>query len=262
MKKICIIGAGEMGGAFALGLLNGNCFDNGDIIVSNPHVEKLEKFARLGAQITTDNSVAADSADYVALVVKPDAVKQVIEEIKPMLDYDHQTIINMAASVSIKQLRKWFEQDGKVPNIFQVLPNIGIAERASMSFIVPDVQAAGQLEKVKKIFDDLGETIVTDENLLAAGTALAGCGIAYVLRYVRAATEAGVELGFKPQTAAGIITQTMKGAVALLKANEEHPEAEIDRVTTPGGLTIKGLNVMEQNGFTNAVIQGIKAGMK
>lgn len=260
--KIAIIGAGEMGGAFASGLLKGDIFKADDITVANPHDNKLERFAQLGASVTTDNKAAVADADYVAIVVKPKVVKSVIDEIKPALDYDSQTIINMAASITIGQLRDWLKEDGKVPDIFQVLPNIGIAERASMTFISPSVQAKAHLDKVKEIFNDVGRTLVVDENLLSAGTALSGCGIAYVMRFVRAASEAGVELGFRATDAKDVVLQTMQGAISLLQANGRHPEAEIDKVTTPGGMTIKGLNAMEQAGFTNAVIQGFKGSLR
>jgi pyrroline-5-carboxylate reductase len=82
------------------------------------------------------------------------------------------------------------------------------------------------------------------------------------MRYVRAASEGGVELGFKADIAKEIVLQTLKGAVELLQTTGMHPETAIDQVTTPGGLTIKGLNTMEKNGFSNAVIEGLKAGLK
>lgn len=259
--KIAIIGAGEMGGAFASGLLKGTMFSPDNITVANPHDDKLQKFAQMGASITTDNKTAAQDADFVALVVKPGVVKTVIDEIKSELDYGKQVIINMAASITIDQLETWLEKDGAVPEIFQVIPNIGIAERASMSFIAPNAKGAGNVRKVKDIFDDLGKSMMTDERLLFAGTAMAGCGIAYVMRFVRAASEAGVELGFKADDAKEIIVQTMNGAVKLLQGKGHHPETEIDKVTTPGGMTIKGLNAMERHGFSSAVIEGIKASL-
>ena len=257
--KIAIIGAGEMGGAFAEGLLKGSIFKPSDVTVANRHEGKLEKFAMMGASITTDNKAAVEGADYVVVVVKPGVVKTVIDEIKPVLDYGRQTILNMAASITISQLKTWLDKDGQVPRIFQVLPNVGIAERASMTFIAPDDDARDQLPQVNQIFEDLGQTMLTDEKMLVAGTALSGCGIAYAMRYVRAASEAGVELGFNAAQAKDIILQTLEGAVSLLKATGKHPVAAIDMVTTPGGMTIRGLNAMEKNGFSNAVIEGIKA---
>ena len=132
-----------------------------------------------------------------------------------------------------------------------------------MTFLVPcGAVAQQQTEQVKGIFDAMGETLITDEQHLASGTTLASCGIAYAMRYIRAAAEGGVELGFKADDAKRIVMQTMKGAVELLEATGLHPEAAIDLVTTPGGVTIKGLNEMEHAGFTSAVIRGLKAGLK
>ena len=198
--KIAIIGAGEMGGAFAEGLLKGSIFKPSDVTVANRHEGKLEKFAMMGASITTDNKAAVEGADYVVVVVKPGVVKTVIDEIKPVLDYGRQTILNMAASITISQLKTWLDKDALVPRIFQVLPNVGIAERASMTFIAPDDDARDQLPQVNQIFEDLGQTMLTDEKMLVAGTALSGCGIAYAMRYVRAASEAGATGAGRPST--------------------------------------------------------------
>lgn len=251
-----------MGGAFAAGLLKSDIFRADDITVANPHENKLERFAQSGASVTTDNKVAIAGADYIVIAVKPKVVKTVIDEIKTDMDYSSQTIINMAASISIAQLSEWLEEEGKVPDIVQALPNIGIAERASMTFLSPSRQAEKNLSKVEAIFNSVGNSLVVDESLLSSGTALSGCGIAFIMRFVRAASEAGVELGFKANDAKDVVLQTMLGAVRLLQANGGNPEAEIDKVTTPGGMTIRGLNAMEQAGFTNAVIQGFKGCLK
>lgn len=251
-----------MGGAFAAGLLKSDIFRADDITVANPHENKLERFAQSGASVTTDNKVAIAGADYIVIAVKPQVVKTVIDEIKTDMDYNSQTIINMAASISIAQLSEWLEEGGKVPDIVQALPNIGIAERASMTFLSPSRQAEKNLSKVEAIFNSVGNSLVVDERLLSSGTALSGCGIAFIMRFVRAASEAGVELGFKANDAKDVVLQTMLGAVRLLQANGGNPEAEIDKVTTPGGMTIRGLNAMEQAGFTNAVIQGFKGCLK
>lgn len=251
-----------MGGAFAAGLLKSDIFRADDITVANPHENKLERFAQSGASVTTDNKVAIAGADYIVIAVKPKVVKTVIDEIKTDMDYNSQTIINMAASISIAQLSEWLEEGGKVPDIVQALPNIGIAERASMTFLSPSRQAEKNLSKVEAIFNSVGNSLVVDESLLSSGTALSGCGIAFIMRFVRAASEAGAELGFKANDAKDVVLQTMLGAVRLLQANGGNPEAEIDKVTTPGGMTIRGLNAMEQAGFTNAVIQGFKGCLK
>ena len=260
--KIAIIGAGAMGGAMADGFIKSGAVKPADISVANPTAQKLEHFALQGASVTTDNKTAAEGADIVIIAVKPWLVEQVVNELKPVLNYTRQTIITVAAGISGSQFTAWLKKDDAVPQTFIVIPNTAIAVLASMTFIVPVNATADTTTTVKALFDNVGQTMVTDERHLSAGMTLASCGIAYAMRYVRAAAEGGVELGFKADMAKDIVLQTMKGAVELLQANGNHPEAEIDKVCTPGGLTIRGLNEMEHAGFTSAVIRGLKAAAK
>lgn len=260
--KIAIIGAGAMGGAMADGFIKSGAVKPADISVANPTAQKLEHFALQGASVTTDNKTAAEGADIVIIAVKPWLVEQVVNELKPVLNYTRQTIITVAAGISGSQFTAWLKKDDAVPQTFIVIPNTAIAVLASMTFIVPVNATADTTAIVKALFDNVGQTMVTDERHLSAGMTLASCGIAYAMRYVRAAAEGGVELGFKADMAKDIVLQTMKGAVELLQANGNHPEAEIDKVCTPGGLTIRGLNEMEHAGFTSAVIRGLKAAAK
>lgn len=251
-----------MGGAMADGFIKSGAVKPADISVANPTAQKLEHFALQGASVTTDNKTAAEGADIVIIAVKPWLVEQVVNELKPVLNYTRQTIITVAAGISGSQFTAWLKKDDAVPQTFIVIPNTAIAVLASMTFIVPVNATADTTAIVKALFDNVGQTMVTDERHLSAGMTLASCGIAYAMRYVRAAAEGGVELGFKADMAKDIVLQTMKGAVELLQANGNHPEAEIDKVCTPGGLTIRGLNEMEHAGFTSAVIRGLKAAAK
>ena len=260
--KIAIIGAGAMGGAMADGFIKSGAVKPADISVANPTAQKLEHFALQGASVTTDNKTAADGADIIVIAVKPWLVEQVVNELKPVLNYTRQTVITVAAGISGSQFTAWLKKDDTVPQTFIVIPNTAIAVLASMTFIVPVNATADTTATIKALFDSVGQAMVTDERHLGAGMTLASCGIAYAMRYVRAAAEGGVELGFKADMAKDIVLQTMKGAVELLQANGNHPEAEIDKVCTPGGLTIRGLNEMEHAGFTSAVIRGLKAAAK
>ena len=249
------------------GFIKSGAVKPADISVANPTAKKLEHFALQGASVTTDNKTAADGADIVIIAVKPGLVEQVVNELKPVLNYTRQTIITVAAGISGSQFTAWLKKDDELsavntPQTFIVIPNTAIAVLSSMSFVVPVNATADTTATIKELFDNVGQTMVTEERLLGAGMTLASCGIAYAMRYVRAAAEGGVELGCKGGVAKDIVLQTMKGAVELLQANGNHPEAEIDKVCTPGGLTIRGLNEMEHAGFTSAVIRGLKAGVK
>lgn len=259
--KISVIGAGAMGGALVSGLIKGETFKTSDITVADCYQASLDKFADSGVSLTTDNKVAAEGADIVVVVVKPWLVEGVMKGIKPVLNYSKQIIISIAAGVKAAQIDEWLDKGDGTPTVFTVIPNIAIAVMNSMTFIAPSNANDDQIALVKRMFDEMGGSLIVEERLMAAGTTLASCGIAYAMRYVRASVEGGVELGFKAKDAEQIVLQTVKGAVELLQANGNHPEAEIDKVTTPGGVTIKGLNEMEHAGFTSAVIRGLKAGM-
>ena len=261
--KITIIGGGSMGGATAFGLSKGKTFSAKDIKVTAAHQSTLEKFSAAGMQVSLDNGTAVEGADIVAVVVKPWLVSDVIEEIKPHLDCSKQTLLCFAAGISSKDLLEQLGgNDGSLPNVLLVIPNTAIEIGQSVTFIAPVHSDDQHTEMIRKIFDEAGVTFMVDEQHLGAGMALASCGLAYAFRYIRAAAEGGVELGIRPDEATKIVAQTVKGAAGLLEAHSSHPEAEIDKVTTPGGLTIKGLNAMEKAGFTDAVIQGLKASVK
>lgn len=251
-----------MGGAIVEGLLKGSYIKNEDICVSDASRHAVERFANSGANITTENAAAVLGSDVVFVVVKPWLVEQVLQSIKEALDYDHQQLVVVAAGITSAQLKGWLSKDGQLPPTWLCIPNIAIAQLSSMTFLVPVTAQPVQTEQVQALLDTMGQTIITEERLLGAGTTLASCGIAYAMRYIRAAAEGGVELGFKADLSKQIVMQTMKGAVELLQATGLHPEAAIDLVTTPGGVTIKGLNEMEHAGFTSAVIRGLKAGAK
>ena len=253
--KITVIGAGNMGGAIADALL---LVGGHGVTVSNRSEGKLSRFVAAGASVTTDNCVAARDAEIIIVAVKPWLVENVLSELRANISLTDKTIVSVAAATTGQQLCQWA---GDGPQILTAIPNTAIAHMASMTFIVP-VRADGATTTcVRAIFDTMGQTMLTDEAHLPAATALASCGIAYALRYVRAATEGGVQLGFRAADAQHIVAQTLRGAATLLDADGSHAEAEIDKVTTPGGLTIRGLNAMEEAGFTTAVIRGLLASL-
>jgi pyrroline-5-carboxylate reductase len=259
--KITIIGAGNMGGAIARGLGNSNIIKASDICCSDHSKKVLDaiKKANKEIHITTKNKEAVKNADIIIVAVKPWILETVIQEIKTSMDYKKQVLISIAAGVDFCTLCKYLKKKEEIPAIFRVIPNTAIEVNESVNIVSSFNATEKQSETIKTLFDVLGLTIVVEERLINAGMALASCGIAYAFRYIRAAMEGAVELGLYPEQAKIIEMQTLKGAVALLEANRSHPEAEIDKVTTPGGITIKGLNAMEEAGFTNAVIKGLKA---
>ena len=250
-----------MGGAIAEGLLRCDDLRADDITMCDHNLPVMDHFAQKGTSVTSDNQLAAEGSDIVMVVVKPWCVEQTLKGIKPVIDYKSQLLVVVAAGIPSEKINEWMEKDGERPSLFLVMPNIAIAYKQSMTFITPVDASATEIKQITDIFDELGESLIMEERLFPTATAMS-CAIAYAMRYVRANVEGGVEMGFKAKDAKKIVLQTIKGAVELLQATGEHPESAIDKVTTLGGCTIKGLNTMEQEGFTNAVIKGLLAGKR
>ncbi len=251
MQKIAIIGAGNMGGAVALGLHR--FVKDVALTVTTAHSATLEKYAQLGISTTLDNEAAAREADIVILGVKPWLAEGVLRQILPQLSGKY--LLSLVAGIPAATMADWLSGAGLCA-AYTVIPNLAAEIGESMTFATRILGEADDL--VQSLFDQLGKTLIVDEKRLQAGMMVASCGTAFALRYARAAMEGGVQLGLYPREALEAVYQTMKGAVDLAEARGTHPEAEIDRVTTPGGITIRGLNAMEEAGFTNAVIAGLK----
>lgn len=250
-----------MGGAIARGLIAASTPEcSYEITISNPTASKLDAFAALGAKTTTSNVEAVSGCpDIVILCVKPWFIEKVIKEIKPHLCYETTEVSSVAAGISISMLSEWLAKTDAAPALPHLcidVPNTAVSLRQSMTF---QVNGQSPCPKCFEVFSQLGRTMLIEEKQLAAATSLASCGIAYAMRYVRAAMEGGVELGIKAALGQEIVAQTLVGAAELLMQPGAHPEPEIDKVTTPGGLTIRGLNAMEDAGFTASVIAGLRA---
>lgn len=266
LMRVAIIGAGNMGSAIAGALVASGNYADGDIICANPSPGKLERLREMWPQIATtqDNCLAVDGADVVVVAVKPWLAERVVGQIANVFDPSRQVLLSVMAGVGYDEIRGWLlgnvvVADDITPAVGLLIPNTAISVAEGVTFLTPYNFADSQLSAVVDMFSVMGDVVIVDEKHLQAGTILSSCGIAFALRYARAAAEGGVELGFKAEEATRIVAQTMKGAAELLLQNNSHPEAEIDRVTTPGGITIRGLNAMEDAGFTSAVISGLRA---
>jgi pyrroline-5-carboxylate reductase len=142
--------------------------------------------------------------------------------------------------------------------IIRAMPNTAMRVNNSMTCLSAANATAADMNLVRQIFDTMGTTIIINEEMMSAATALCACGIAFFLRSIRAASQGGVEIGFHAHDAITIAAQTALGAAQLLLQNRSHPEEEIDKVTSPKGCTIAGLNEMEHQGLSSAMIKGIK----
>jgi len=254
--KIAIIGAGNMGGAIARGIVQGSKVKAVDITVANPSNGKLDALNAFNPEInvTNNNQEAIENADIVLLAVKPWLVKSVLESVS--FDAKKQILVTVAAGVAFTEYCKIV---GESATIFRVIPNTAISLLESTTLIASYNASKEQEQFMLDLFGEMGLAMIINESQMSAATALTSCGIAYVLKYIHAAVEAGVEMGIYPKDAQKMVAQSVKGAAELLLQNDTHPAIEIDKVTTPGGLTIKGLNELEHAGFSSAIIRAMKA---
>lgn len=253
-KRITILGAGNIGCAIAEGLVASRAFEAGQICLTRRRVDKLINYKERGYVTTSDNTEAVTSADIIIICVEPHQLNELLIQIKPALDPAKHLVISVVSGAVIKSITDKISAD--VP-VVRAMPNTAIAIRESMTCICSNSTDSDAIETTKTIFDTVGVTQVIREEQMTSATALCACGIAFFLRAIRAASQGGIEIGFHSNESLAMATQTAKGAASLLAAMENHPEFEIDKVTTPKGCTISGLNQMEHGGFSSAMIKGI-----
>jgi pyrroline-5-carboxylate reductase len=254
VKKISILGGGNIGSAIALGLINSKLYTPSEIIITRRNQELMKPFLEKGFSASPSNSDAVRETGIVIIAVTPQQLNSLLAEIKGSIDPGRHTVISIVSGATINQIR---EQLGGDVAVIRVMPNTAIAIQESMTCISADPKDHDKLEIAKKIFDVLGKSLVIEESLMVPATALCACGIAFFLRAIRAASQGGIEIGFHAEDALLMASQTAKGAASLLLCMGDHPENEVDKVTTPRGCTISGLNQMEHSGFSSAMIKGI-----
>ncbi|WP_372755369.1 pyrroline-5-carboxylate reductase, partial [Labilibaculum sp.] len=200
------------------------------------------------------NCEAVHNATIILIAVKPYNVGKIINEIKGELVEGRHVIVSLATGLGTEDISEMLEH--KFP-VFRAMPNIAANISESVTCICSKNASTKQSQEIKKIFDCVGESLLINEELMEAATILGACGIAFVFRFIRAMIQGGIQIGFDANTAKQIVSQTVKGAAEMLQQNGDHPESEIDKVTTPKGCTIVGLNEMEHKGFSSALIKGI-----
>lgn len=253
MKKIAIIGGGNLGTAIAEGLLKSKFCKASDITITKRNTATLDVLRSRNVKVTTDNAYAVAQSDIVILAVKPYQVSEVLNGFKNVIAAKH-VLVSVVTGVLIKDIQEIIQK--RIP-VFRAMPNTAIAIQQSMTCLSFTNAAATQISFINKLFSTLGRVAIIDEKLMDAATVLGACGTAYAMRYIRANIQGGIEIGFDAATASLIAAQTVKGAAELLLEKGSHPEHEIDKVTTPKGCTIAGLNEMEHQGFSSSLIKGI-----
>lgn len=252
-QKIAIIGCGNLGEAIANGLLSSNFIRPNQLILTKRNTKSLEHFSAKGVEVTTDNQKACNEADLIIVALKPYTILNVLASLTESLD-ESKCIVSLATGVTLVELT---EITAGKSSIYRAMPNTATNVQQGVTAISSLNGTPEQTQIVTAIFEQLGIVISVEENMLDAVTVLGACGIAYVMRFIRAMVQGGIQIGFSAEMAAKIVNQTVNGASELLLQGNAHPEQEIDKVTTPKGCTIVGLNEMEHNGFSSALIKGI-----
>lgn len=253
-NKIAIIGCGNLGESILNGLMSNKNFTSANITATRRNLKALDHLRKTGVNLTDDNVKAINDSEIIITALKPYKILTVLKELKSHFDPNKHIIVSLATGVSIEQIQNVLEI--KVP-IFRAMPNTAADVGMSMTCICSNTDDSDANELIKNCFESIGVSIAIDEDLMDSATVLGACGIAYVLRFMRGMIQGGIQIGFDAKTANDIVKHTVKGAAELLIGRNEHPEFEIDKVTTPKGCTIRGLNEMEHNGFSSALIKGI-----
>ena len=252
-SPLCILGCGNIGTAIARGLINSNQFLAENITLTRRKIQLLEKLRKAKFRTTDDNAKTVKKAEIIIITVGPNQLMPLLDEISSSLNQKH-LIISVVSGVEIREIQN--RVGAEVP-IIRAMPNTAADLCESMTCLSTMTCFEKKLKTAKSLFDQIGQTIVINEEQMTSATALGACGVAFFLRAIRAASQGGIEIGFHSDDAFTIAAQTARGAATLLLDNDTHPEAEIDRVTTPMGATIAGLNEMEHQGFSSAMIKGI-----
>lgn len=253
--KVAILGAGNLGVALARGAVRTGLYPAADIILTRRHLNKIRHLADEGFQLTDNNIQAVAQAEMIFLCVQPKQLPSLLHSLAGNLDRHRHILVSTVTGTDTTEILR-LSGDTDLP-IIRAMPNTAVAIGESMTCLCGKNMNDDQLQKVKQFFDSLGQTLVIEERLMKAATVLAASGVAFFMRYLRAAMQGGIQLGFDADEARYIAVQTAKGAAALLQLNNSHPETEIDKVTTPEGCTIAGLNEMEHQGLSAALIKGI-----
>lgn len=252
-KKIAIIGGGNLGTAIAEGLIKSKFCKPSDITITKRNITTLDHLVKRGVIVTSNNNAAIRSSELVIMAIKPFQVSEVLNSVKKDLTAKH-ILASVVTGVLINDIAEIIKK--KIP-VCRAMPNTAIAIQESMTCLSFSNASAEQIAFVKGLFETLGRVAIIDEKLMDAATVLGACGTAYAMRYIRANIQGGIEIGFDAATATLIAAQTVNGAAELLLQKGTHPEQEIDKVTTPKGCTIAGLNEMEHQGFSSSLIKGI-----
>ena len=255
--KIAIIGAGNLGKSIAKGLIVNNAFTTLYLTKRNTEaIKSYEEYSKV--TVTSDNQEAVKNSDILIFAVQPQQLERILEEIKDLLT-DKHVLISTITGFKSERIEAIVSKD---QFIIRAMPNTAIAVGKSMTCMCSNEKGEKRIAIAEAIFNRLGTSIIIKENKMQAATVICASGIAFWMRLIRATTQGAVQLGFDAKDAQQLAMNTCLGAASLLVESGKHPEEEIDKVTTPKGCTIEGLNEMEHNGLSSSLIKGLQASFK
>ena len=255
--KFGFIGTGNMGGALARAAAR--TLDPARILLADHLPEKAAALAKDLGAVQGDNQAVASECEYIFLGVKPQMLAGMVREILPCLDAreDRFVLVSMAAGVSIDQLSA---MTGKAYPVLRIMPNTPASLGSGMILCAANAQVT---EAEKQTFLELmrgaGRFDWLDERLIDAGSAVSGCGPAYVYMFIEALADGGVAVGLPRAKAQEYAAQTLIGAARMVLESGQHPGALKDAVCSPGGTTIRGVKALEDGGFRASAIAAVLA---
>lgn len=256
MKKIGLIGAGQMGGALLKGLLAANYILPEEIIVSGGKSGTAKALQEELHFVLGQTNVEVAHSDMVILAVTPKIMPSVLTEIKDAISKE-TLIISLAASMELKEYQDILGSDKK---IVRAIPNTPVSIKAGMTAITfGENLTEMECELVNGLFQSVGETVVLAETKINSASTLSGCSPAFIAIFIEALADAGVLNGLSREEAYLLAEQSLIGTAKMALLSGKHPGAIKDDVCSPGGTTIQGVVTLEEYGFRNAVIKAINA---
>lgn len=250
--KIAILGAGNLGLSIAKGLIVNNAITT--LYLTKRSTESIQNWSEYGnVFITADNKEAVKNSDIIIISVQPGHAKNILLEIADLLTENH-VIISTVTGFKINSMESILGSDSY---IVRSMPNTAISVGKSVTCICTNEMGKKRINIAEAIYNRLGTSIEIPEDQMQAATVICASGIAFWMRLMRATTQGAIQLGFEFHIAQEMAMQTCLGAASLLVESGKHPEEEIDKVTTPKGCTIEGLNEMEHQGLSSSLIRGI-----
>jgi len=260
VKRLGFVGAGNMATALIKGLIQSSVYDQEQLLASDRSREAMKSISdQFGVKCLPSNKEVFREALTVVLAVKPQNMREVLEEARGEIKDDH-LIISIAAGIPLKMIREILEKD--IP-LIRVMPNTPALVQKGMSALAGGHGVTAEhVATASAIFSAVGDTVEVEESMMDAVTALSGSGPGYVFRVMECMVEAGTAVGLERDTSLALVVQTFLGAAQLAKTSEHSLSRLREMVTSPGGTTEAGLATFDNMGLEELIIKAVEAACK